>query len=74
MCSELRLTMRVLHIPLLLLVVGQCAQAGKFIPVSPHQDSLSGIHLHLYITSFFATNIHILVKGTRQLDGFFEFL
>jgi hypothetical protein len=42
--------MRVLHvhIPLLLLVAGQCAQAGKFIPVSPQQDSLSGKHLHRY--------------------------
>jgi hypothetical protein len=60
MCCELRLTMTVLHIPLLLLVVGQCAQAGKFIPVSPQQDSLSGKY-----SQFFATNFHILVKGTR---------
>jgi hypothetical protein len=68
MCSERRLTMIVLHIPLLLLVAGQCAQAGKFIPVSPQQDSRSGKHLHRYITnqcsesgSFWATRVWIRI-------------
>jgi hypothetical protein len=60
MCSERRLRMTVLHTSLLLLVAGQCAQAGKFIPVSPQQDSLPGIHLH----------IHILVKGAGNEMNF----